>query len=100
MSTKDRLTNEKLNKFFESPFSLVNYAIQQAKHKIARGDVRSANAAIEVLMLLEKEGIQEGSTSEESKHVVTPPVQEKKREGKISSGMRKDPSAYTWSDMK
>ncbi|EPP37360.1 hypothetical protein [Chlamydia avium] len=100
MSAKDRLTNEKLNKFFESPFSLVNYAIKQARHKIARGDVRSANAAIEVLVFLERDGIQEG-VSEENSDTLSAPTHERKREGgRVSSGMRKDPSAYTWSDVK
>lgn len=99
MSTKDRLTNEKLNKFFESPFSLVNYAIKQAKHKIARGDVRSANAAIEVLILLERDGIQE-DISEENLEVAPTSGHERKREGRSTPGIRKDPSAYTWSDVK
>ncbi|WP_348662802.1 hypothetical protein [Chlamydia vaughanii] len=98
MTNKDRLTNEKLNKLFESPFSLVNYAIKQAKHRIARGDVRSSNAAIEALVLLERDGVQ-SDFSEEVIESASAPTNERKREGS-SSGRRKDPSAYTWSDVK
>ncbi|AFS21472.1 hypothetical protein [Chlamydia psittaci] len=98
MTNKDRLTNEKLNQLFDSPFNLVNYVIKQAKIRIAKGDVRSSNAAIEALVLLEKEGVQADYIEEDTEHVSTPTT-EKKREGG-TSGRRKDPSAYTWSDVK
>lgn len=97
MTHKDRLTNEKLNKFFDNPFSLVNYAIKQAKHRIAKGDVRASNAAIEALILLERDGVQECFSDEVSE--VIPVTHDKKREG-VSSGRKKDPSAYVWSDLK
>ncbi|EPP35081.1 hypothetical protein CP10139811_0254 [Chlamydia ibidis] len=99
MTNKDRLTNEKLNLLFESPFSLVNYAIKQAKNKIAKGDVRSSNVAIEALNILEREGIQP-DVSEETFQTTVTTHGEKRREGSSVSGRRKDPSAYTWSDVK
>ncbi|SYX09118.1 hypothetical protein C834K_0670 [Chlamydia poikilotherma] len=98
MSNKDRLTNEKLNQLFESPFSLVNYAIKQAKIRITKGDVRSSNAAIEALVLLERDGVQADFTEEDVENT-TAPITERRREG-TTSGRRKDPSAYSWSDVK
>ena len=97
MTNKNRLTNEKLNLLFESPFSLVNYAIKQAKNKIAKGDVRSSNVAIETLALLDREGIQEDLIEEV---VISAPIasMEKVRAGTPSR--KKDLSAYTWSDVK
>lgn len=52
MSIKHLLTNEKLNKRFESPFALVNYAIQLAKVQIKRGYDLDTNPANEVLELI------------------------------------------------
>ncbi|AAD18274.1 hypothetical protein CpB0122 [Chlamydia pneumoniae TW-183] len=97
MIKKDRFTNEKLNKLFDSPFSLVNYAIKQAKIKIAKGDVRSSNVAIETLVLLDREGIQPEFTEEIV--VTASPTVERKRSEHTNS-RKKDPSAYTWSDVK
>ncbi|SPN73287.1 hypothetical protein C10C_0101 [Chlamydia serpentis] len=97
MNKKDRFTNEKLNKLFDSPFSLVNYAIKQAKIKIAKGDVRSSNVAIETLLLLDRDGIQPDFI-EETTITVSPPVERKRSEH--TNSRKKDPSAYTWSDVK
>ncbi|WP_201457020.1 hypothetical protein [Chlamydia sp. 17-3921] len=97
MTNKNRLTNEKLNLLFESPFSLVNYAIQQAKNKIAKGDVRSSNVVIEILSLLDREGIQEDLMEEIT--CVAPPVSSERSRDSYHS-RKKDPSAYTWSDVK
>lgn len=47
------LTNEHLNKEFDSPFNLVNFAIKQARNKIARGDLYGSNLVTEVLAELE-----------------------------------------------
>lgn len=47
------LTNEHLNKEFDSPFNLVNFAIKQARNKIARGDLYGSNLVTEVLLDLE-----------------------------------------------
>lgn len=98
MNNKERLTNEKLNKLFDSPFSLVNYAIKQAKIKMAKGDVRTSNVAIEALELLDREGVQDlsedlSALSCASRHV------EKKKEATVSR-KRKDLSSYSWSDVK
>lgn len=48
------LTNEHLNKKFDSPFNLVNFAIKQARNKIARGDLYGSNLVTEVLLDLER----------------------------------------------
>lgn len=49
MSLKDSLTNEKLNKRFENPFALVNYAISLAKVRVQRGEGMDSNPATDVL---------------------------------------------------
>lgn len=49
MSLKDSLTNEKLNKRFENPFALVNYAISLAKVRLQRGEGMDSNPATDVL---------------------------------------------------
>lgn len=92
MTKKDRLTNERLNKLFESPFSLVNYAIRQARVKIAKGDVRSSNVAIEALNVLDQEGLQPELIEEE-------PFSVEKKDHNASE-RKKNLSSYTWSDVK
>lgn len=52
MSLKNTLTNENLNKRFDNPFALVNYAISLAKVKIARGEGIDSNPVIEVLEMI------------------------------------------------
>lgn len=99
MIIKERLTNEKLNKMFDSPFSLVIYAIKQAKIKMARGDVRTSNVAIEALDLLDREGIQEQPSEEALAEMASARLSEKKKEG-APSRKRKDPLLYSWSDVK
>ncbi|WP_213357601.1 hypothetical protein [Chlamydiifrater phoenicopteri] len=95
--SKGTLTNEKLNKKFDSPFVLVNCAIKQAKIRIQRGDVRTSNAAIEILELLSRDDFVLGS--EDS-------IENRSGEscGRMTSSgssyRKKDPSAYTWSDVK
>lgn len=49
MSVKNSLTNEKLNDRFENAFSLVNHAIQMARHLVRRGEEFYSNPASEVL---------------------------------------------------
>jgi hypothetical protein len=49
MSLKDTLTNEKLNKRFTNPFSLVNYAISLAKVRLERGEGLDSNPVNDVL---------------------------------------------------
>ncbi len=49
MSLKTTLTNETLNKRFENPFALVNYAISLAKAKISRGEEQETNPVLDVL---------------------------------------------------
>ena len=49
MSLKNSLTNEKLTKRFESPFSLVNYAISIARTKMERGEEADTNLVSDVL---------------------------------------------------
>jgi len=49
MSLKDTLTNEKLNKRFTNPFSLVNYAISLAKVRLDRGEGLDSNPVNDVL---------------------------------------------------
>lgn len=48
------LTNEILNKRFDNPFVLVNYAISLAKIKIQRGEGVDSNPVIEVLESIAK----------------------------------------------
>ncbi|WP_194844006.1 hypothetical protein [Candidatus Clavichlamydia salmonicola] len=52
MGTKKYITNEFLNKKFESPFTLVNHAILQAKAKVSRGETLGSNLAVEVIATL------------------------------------------------
>lgn len=52
MSVNDEVTNESLNKRFDNPFALVNYAIQIARDKIGRGEIDSSNLANEILEIL------------------------------------------------
>lgn len=52
MSLKNTLTNETLNKRFDNPFALVNYAISLAKVKIARGEGIDSNPVVDVLELI------------------------------------------------
>ncbi|WP_213318251.1 hypothetical protein [Chlamydiifrater volucris] len=94
---KGTLTNEKLNKKFESPFVLVNCAIKQAKIRMQRGDVRTSNAAIEILELLGRDDFVLGGEE----------ILENKSNENCSKGIstgssyrKKDPSAYAWSDVK
>lgn len=96
MTKKNRLTNEKLNKLFESPFNLVNYAIKQAKIKIAKKDVRSSNVAIEALNALYHDGVRPEFADKGTSIV---PPSEKKRDS-VSHEKRKDMSNYVWSDVK
>ncbi|ANH78906.1 hypothetical protein [Candidatus Chlamydia sanziniae] len=97
MTKQDRFTNEHLNKFFENPFSLVNYAIKQAKIKITKGDVRSSNVAIETLLLLDREDIQI-ELIEETPPSPSPAIEKKRSEN--SNTRKKDLSAYSWSNVK
>lgn len=98
MNNKEYLTNERLNKLFDSPFNLVNYAIKQAKIKMAKGDIRTSNVAIEALELLDREGVQDLSEdvsmlSSASRHT------EKKKDASVPY-KRKGLSSYSWSDVK
>ena len=52
MSLKDKLTNEELNKRFDNPFALVNYAISLATIKVQRGEGIDSNPANDVLELI------------------------------------------------
>lgn len=52
---KNHLTNENLNKKFDSPFNLVNYAIKLARARIAKGESYSSNVALDILDELEDE---------------------------------------------
>lgn len=52
MSLKNTLTNESLNKRFDNPFALVNYAISLARTKILRGEGVESNPANDVLELI------------------------------------------------
>jgi hypothetical protein len=45
-------TNENLNKRFNNPFALVNYAIRLAKKHVREGDWVDTNPANEVLELI------------------------------------------------
>jgi hypothetical protein len=54
MSLKNTLTNEQLNKRFDNPFALVNYAIQLAKARVQRGEGLDSNPANDVLELIVK----------------------------------------------
>jgi hypothetical protein len=54
MSLKNSLTNEKLNKRFDNPFALVNYAIELAKIRVRRGEGLESNPANDVLELIAK----------------------------------------------
>ncbi|MBQ8498446.1 hypothetical protein [Chlamydia sp.] len=98
MARKDRLTNEKLNKLFDSPFSLVNYVIKQAKNKIAKGDVRSSNVAIEALNFLDLYGVQSEYVEREDRD--KPVSGERRKDQGLGASRRKDPSLYNWSDVK
>ena len=53
MSNHKALTNEELNKRFENPFKMVNYAIGLAHDLIARGEERETNPIIDVMLSLE-----------------------------------------------
>lgn len=98
MNNKERLTNEKLNKLFDSPFSLVNYAIKQAKIKMAKGDVRTSNIAIEALELLDREGVQDLPDDISTLTCVSRHTERKKESS--ATRKRKDLSSYSWSDLK
>ncbi|MEZ5315713.1 MAG: hypothetical protein R3E91_05875 [Chlamydiales bacterium] len=52
MSLKNTLTNETLNRKFNSPFSLVNYAISFAKMRIEKGEGIESNLANDVIELI------------------------------------------------
>jgi hypothetical protein len=65
MSLKNTLTNEKLNKRFDNPFALVNYAIQLAKIRVQRGEGLDTNPANDVLELIAKEQDFPGTPEEE-----------------------------------
>lgn len=52
VSLKNTLTNESLNKRFDNPFALVNYAISLARGKILRGEGVESNPANDVLELI------------------------------------------------
>lgn len=52
MSLKHTLTNEQLNKRFDNPFALVNYAIHLAKIKVHRGEGMDSNPANDVLEMI------------------------------------------------
>jgi len=54
MSLKNTLTNEQLNKRFDNPFALVNYAIKLAKQRVQRGEGLDSNPANDVLEILVK----------------------------------------------
>ena len=54
MSLKNTLTNEQLNKRFDNPFALVNYAIKLAKTRVHRGEGLDSNPANDVLELIVK----------------------------------------------
>lgn len=78
MSLKNTLTNEKLNKRFINPFSLVNYAISLAKVRLERGEGLESNPANDVLELIAsnrdklpdiKEEYEEENTLEEKESV-------------------------------
>jgi hypothetical protein len=78
MSLKNTLTNEKLNKRFINPFSLVNYAISLAKVRLERGEGLESNLANDVLELIAsnrdklpdiKEEYEEENTFEEKESV-------------------------------
>ncbi|AAF39165.1 hypothetical protein C6H88_01560 [Chlamydia muridarum str. Nigg] len=100
MARKERLTNEKLNKLFDSPFSLVNYVIKQTKNRIARGDVRSSNVAIEALNFLDLYGIQSECLERDDREQYASGAGEKRKEQSSGNSRRKDPSLYNWSDVK
>lgn len=100
MARKERLTNEKLNKLFDSPFSLVNYVIKQAKNKIAKGDVRSSNVAIEALNFLDLYGIQSEYAEKDDRERNLSVAGERRKEQGVGISRRKDPSLYNWSDVK
>ncbi|NGX55646.1 MAG: hypothetical protein KR126chlam2_01285 [Chlamydiae bacterium] len=72
MTNNKPLTNEQLNKRFENPFTLVNYAIDIAKGLIQRGEERDTNAANDVMEMIQsnrdkieqpKEGVEEEAGS-------------------------------------
>lgn len=81
------------------PFNLVVYAIKQAKIKMAKGDVRTSNVAIEALELLDREGVQEQPSDEAIAEMASARLAEKKKES-TPARKRKDPSLYSWSDVK
>jgi hypothetical protein len=54
MALKTTLTNEQLNKRFDNPFVLVNYAIKLAKMRVQRGEGLDSNPANDVLDMLVK----------------------------------------------
>ena len=100
MARKERLTNEKLNKLFDSPFSLVNYVIKQAKNKIAKGDVRSSYVAIEALNFLDLYGIQSEYAEKDDRERNLSAAGERRKEQGVGISRRKDPTLYNWSDVK
>ena len=53
MTNNKPLTNEKLNKRFDNPFTLVNYAIDIAKGLIQRGEERETNTANDVMEMIQ-----------------------------------------------
>ncbi|MEG0037247.1 MAG: hypothetical protein RSB82_04255 [Victivallaceae bacterium] len=59
------LTNENLNKKFDSPFSLVNHAIKIARSRILKGETYSSNVVIDVLEDLEYDDEEIDCTGEE-----------------------------------
>ncbi|NGX53324.1 MAG: hypothetical protein K1000chlam4_00033 [Chlamydiae bacterium] len=54
MKSNKPLTNEMLNKRFDNPFSLVNYAISIAKGLVVRGEERETNVANDVMEMIEE----------------------------------------------
>lgn len=54
MSLKHTLTNEQLNRRFDNPFALVNYAISLARTRVQRGEGLDANPANDVLEMIAK----------------------------------------------
>lgn len=95
---QEHLTNEWLSRLFENPFTLVNYAIRQARAKIAKGDVRSPNAAVETLELLGRKQASELHHSSEEKEGLE--SQQSESPQSYSSGRKKDFSTYSWKDVK
>ncbi len=53
MKSNKPLTNERLNKRFDNPFSLVNYAIDIAKRLVLRDQERETNAANDVMEMIQ-----------------------------------------------